>query len=275
MAKVQSLFDDKPQQEFNSLMETIKRQLTILNRNLQELKNTESTTTRTPSCKTFNDHRKNVLLILQTWIAQSFKSLEQIHDVRKETLKTMSSRKNQFGTSLNSSPQKPIISNAASTVSTNTNNSQQMTPPRHRPIPVDPAIQVANVTQATPYAPSSPTAKKYDDHVAIELAQEQTMLLADHQSIGSLRNRSTALNTIESTINELGTIYQQLAHMVSQQGEVVQRIDMNIEDMSINVQRGQNQLARYLRRVSSGRWLIAKLFAGLIVFIILFRLLFY
>lgn len=265
MAKVQSLFDDKPQQEFNSLMETIKRQLTLLNRNLQELKGLESTKITTVA-KTFSDHRKNVLLILQTWIAQSFKSLEQINDIRKETLKSMSSRKNQFGSSLHSSPQKPQQSIQPAV----------MTPPRHRPTPiVDPTIQVTNISQSTSYAPASPSTKKYDDHVAIELAQEQTMLLADHQSLGSLRNRSTALNTIESTINELGTIYQQLAHMVSQQGEVVQRIDMNIEDMSINVQRGQNQLARYLRRVSSSRWLIAKLFAILIVFIILIRLIFY
>ena len=133
-----------------------------------------------------------------------------------------------------------------------------------------------NTTATTSSAPS----KKYDDHVAIELQdqqqQQQALLYQDQEPLlGSLRNRSTALNTLESTINELGTIYQQLAHMVSQQGEVVQRIDMNIEDMSINVQRGQGELARYLRRVSNGRMFIAKLFAALIIFIILMKFIFW
>jgi syntaxin 5 len=125
----------------------------------------------------------------------------------------------------------------------------------------------------------APVSKKYDDHVAIELQdqQQQSLLYQEQQEplLGSLRNRSTALNTLESTINELGTIYQQLAHMVSQQGEVVQRIDMNIEDMSFNVQRGQGELARYLRRVSSGRMFIAKIFIALIIFIILMKFIFW
>lgn len=121
-------------------------------------------------------------------------------------------------------------------------------------------------------------------HVAIDLQQQtqtQALLYQDQQQqqneplLGSLRNRGTALTSLESTINELGTIYQQLAHMVSQQGDIVQRIDMNIEDMAFNVQRGQGQLARYLRRVSSGRMLLAKIFFVLILFIILMKFVFF
>ena len=90
----------------------------------------------------------------------------------------------------------------------------------------------------------------------------------------NIRARNNALGAIESTINELGTIYQQLAHLVAEQGETVQRIDYNIEDMSTNVLSGQNQLARYLRRVSSNRFLIAKMFLAFIIFIIIFKFLF-
>lgn len=128
--------------------------------------------------------------------------------------------------------------------------------------------------------PTAPGYKKSDDsHVSIDFSSQQQMLQMEQEPLlGSdsktLRVRNNALNAIESTINELGSIYQQLAHMIAEQGEVVQRIDMNIEDMSINVQGGQDQLARYLRRVNSNRWLIAKMFIGLIIFIIIFKLLF-
>lgn len=103
------------------------------------------------------------------------------------------------------------------------------------------------------------------------MMEQEPLLGTDSRN---LRARNNALGAIESTINELGTIYQQLAHLVAEQGETVQRIDFNIEDMSLNVLGGQNQLARYLRRVSSNRFLIAKMFIGLIIFIIIFKFLF-
>lgn len=123
--------------------------------------------------------------------------------------------------------------------------------------------------------------KKFDDksHVAIDFSQQQQSLMMEQEPLlgtdsRNLRARNSALGAIESTINELGTIYQQLAHLVAEQGETVQRIDFNIEDMSLNVLSGQNQLARYLRRVNSNRFLIAKLFMALIIFIIIFKFLF-
>jgi syntaxin 5 len=123
--------------------------------------------------------------------------------------------------------------------------------------------------------------KKYDDqsHVAIDFSQQQQSLMMEQEPLlgtdsRNLRARNNALGAIESTINELGTIYQQLAHLVAEQGETVQRIDFNIEDMNMNVLSGQNQLARYLRRVNSNRFLIAKMFIAFIIFIIVFKFLF-
>lgn len=86
--------------------------------------------------------------------------------------------------------------------------------------------------------------------------------------------RSGALQGIESTVHELGSLYQQLIQMIASQGEVVQRIDQNIDEMSLNVKRGQKQLERYLRRLSSGQWLMIKTFGVLLVFVIVFCILF-
>ena len=60
--------------------------------------------------------------------------------------------------------------------------------------------------------------------------------------------------------------------MITQQGESVQRIDMNIEEMQVNVHRGQRQLMRYLSSVSSNRWLMVKIFAVVIAFIVMYSL---
>lgn len=51
--------------------------------------------------------------------------------------------------------------------------------------------------------------------------QQQQMVLAEQDRY--IENRSTAIESIESTIAELGSIFQQLATMVAEQRETVQR----------------------------------------------------
>jgi len=133
-------------------------------------------------------------------------------------------------------------------------------------------VMPSGMTRRNPTSPKSPTG----GHVAIELPplQSQTLSMIEQQDMSYLESRSHALQGIEATINELGTIYQQLAHMVAEQGDVVQRIDMNIEDMQMHVNRGQEQLLRYYRNVTSNRWLIIKIFGVLVAFIIFYALIF-
>lgn len=88
-----------------------------------------------------------------------------------------------------------------------------------------------------------------------------------------LTSRQEALNQVESTIVELGNIFQQLAHMVQEQGEMAVRIDENVDDTLTNVEAGQAQLLKYLNTISSNRWLLLKVF-GIIMAAIMFFLLF-
>jgi syntaxin 5 len=77
--------------------------------------------------------------------------------------------------------------------------------------------------------------------------------------------RGEAIEAIERTINELGGIFGQLATMVSEQSEMIQRIDANTEDVVDNVQGAQRELLKYWSRVSGNRWLVAKMFGVLMV----------
>lgn len=61
--------------------------------------------------------------------------------------------------------------------------------------------------------------------------QMQQELVLDRQD-EYIQSRSSAIEGIESTIAELGQIFQQLAGMVQQQGEMVQRIDADVTDIS-------------------------------------------
>ncbi|KAJ2398468.1 hypothetical protein GGI05_000060 [Coemansia sp. RSA 2603] len=101
-----------------------------------------------------------------------------------------------------------------------------------------------------------------------DTSASQMLLMQSSQST-YLDSRSEAINSIESTISELGSIFQQLAHMVSEQREVVQRIDANVENIDINISAAQNELLRYYSNISSNRWLMAKIFMVILVFVFL------
>jgi syntaxin 5 len=90
----------------------------------------------------------------------------------------------------------------------------------------------------------------------MEEAQPQNMYIQE---------RGRAIESIESTIQELGGIFSQLAQMVSEQGEQIQRIDANTEDVVDNVEGAQRELMKYWSRVQGNRWLVAKMFGVLMI----------
>jgi syntaxin 5 len=105
-------------------------------------------------------------------------------------------------------------------------------------------------------------------------ASSQQLLLMEEgaQSNSYIQQRGEAIETIERTINELGGIFTQLAQMVSEQGEQIQRIDADTEDVVENVQGAQRELLKYWNRVSGNRWLVAKMFGVLMIFFLLWVL---
>uniref|UniRef100_A0A8C4HVH4 Syntaxin-5 n=1 Tax=Dicentrarchus labrax TaxID=13489 RepID=A0A8C4HVH4_DICLA len=108
--------------------------------------------------------------------------------------------------------------------------------------------------------------------VAIDMDSQTNPLqlqLIDEQD-SYIQSRADTMQNIESTIVELGSIFQQLAHMVKEQEETIQRIDANVEDTQLNVESAHTEILKYFQSVSSNRWLMIKIFLVLVVFFIIF-----
>lgn len=116
------------------------------------------------------------------------------------------------------------------------------------------------------------TSNQADNPYVVTQQQSQALMTQD-ASDQYLESRSTAIETIESTIAELGGIFQQLAQMVSEQRESVQRIDANTEDVEMNIERANFEIMKYWKRVSGNRMLMVKIFGILILFFLLFVML--
>ncbi|VDD83223.1 unnamed protein product [Mesocestoides corti] len=103
---------------------------------------------------------------------------------------------------------------------------------------------------------------------------EQMMTMYRDQTDNYLSARYDTVRTIEHTIVELGEIFQQLATMVHEQEESVERIDSNVGESVAAIESGHTELLRYLQSVSSNRWLMIKVFAILLAFFVFFVIFF-
>ena len=98
-------------------------------------------------------------------------------------------------------------------------------------------------------------------------AEEVATARRGHEAVES---QLLAVESVQSTIVELGGIFDQLRVMVAEQGSEMQRVDENVDDALSNVEQGHQQLLRYWRRVSSNQGLMIRVFAVLMFFVVLF-----
>lgn len=105
-----------------------------------------------------------------------------------------------------------------------------------------------------------------------QMQMTSQLLQFEDQTNQHLEDRANTMQTIESTIVELGQIFNQLATMVQTQEEMITRIDHNVEDTLLNVEAAHQSLLEYLASVSNNRWLILKVFGVLFVFFLIFVL---
>ena len=95
-----------------------------------------------------------------------------------------------------------------------------------------------------------------------------------------LHERAQAVQDIEAHMTELGSIFERLSTMITEQGEMIDRLDDNLGAAEVNVNMGYQEIVKYGQNVYemdkdlmssfSNRSLIMKLFGVLIFFIIFF-----
>lgn len=72
-------------------------------------------------------------------------------------------------------------------------------------------------------------------------------------------SREEDMREVESTIVELGTVFTQVAGLVAEQGELIERIDADMDTASANVDAGHSELGKYFESVKKNRGLIIRL----------------
>ncbi|KAG7132145.1 Integral membrane protein sed5 like [Verticillium longisporum] len=237
LARRRTLFDDRPV-EINELTFIIKQDLSSINQQISQLQ--ALTRNQHPKADQEGEHNKNVVFLLQGKLTDVSANFKDVLEERTKNIQASRSRTDNFISSVGQHTQPPI---------------QQSASPLY-----------GTPNRATP----SPGA----DLLSLNPASDQQLLMMEEAQPQNsyINQRGEAIEAIEKTIGELGSIFGQLATMVSEQSEMIQRIDANTEDVVDNVEGAQKELLKYWGRVSSNRWLVAKMFGVLMIFFLLWVL---
>ena len=240
VAKKKSLFDDRPV-EIQELTYMIKGDLNSLNQQIAKLQEISKSQRKSTSGKHLLSHSSNMVVALQAKLANMSSDFKQVLEVRTENLKQQKNRRDQFS-------QAPVT-NTLPPATMRQNQGSLLLSEQDEQVSID-------MSTSQPLIPRNQL-------------QQQQMLMYD-ESDNYVQQRAETMQSIESTIVELGGIFQQLAHMVKEQEEMVERIDTNIQDVEMNVESAHGEILKYFQSVSKNRWLMIKIFGVLIFFFIFF-----
>uniref|UniRef100_A0A182K7M8 t-SNARE coiled-coil homology domain-containing protein n=1 Tax=Anopheles christyi TaxID=43041 RepID=A0A182K7M8_9DIPT len=250
LAKKKTLFDDRPA-EIQELTYIIKGDLNSLNQQIARLQEVSKSQRRsTNNGKHLLSHSSNMVVALQAKLANMSSDFKQVLEVRTENLKQQKTRRDQFS-------QGPMAGGLPPSTMRGSTQGSLLLQEQQDQVCIDMG------------GSSSATGGSSNSERAPLLQQQQQLVLYD-ESDSYVQERAETMQNIESTIVELGGIFQQLAHMVKEQEEMVERIDSNLQDVELNVEAAHGEILKYFQSVTKNRWLMIKIFGVLILFFIFF-----
>ena len=250
LAKRKTLFDDRPV-EIAELTYVIKQDLSAMNQQIGGLQNiTRSGGSKKGVSDQEGEHNKNVVVLLQKNLADVSVNFKEVLEVRTKNIQASRSRTENFVSSVSSHSQPTSLDPSR------TDSPLYNTPQRGRSPKPGGGQDILSLDPG----PDSSSALRGPQ------SDKQMMMMEEAQPQNSyISQRGEAIEAIERTIGELGGIFGQLATMVSEQSEMIQRIDANTDDVVDNVEGAQKELLKYWSRVSGNRWLVAKMFGVLMI----------
>lgn len=250
VASKKSLFDDRSA-EIQELTYIIKGDLNSLNQQIAKLQDISKSQRKSTSGKHLLSHSSNMVVALQAKLANMSNDFKQVLEVRTENLKHQKTRRDQFS----QGSVMPTSVRGSAAAQGNLLLMEQ---------------DDANQSVAIDFGAAGASQPLLGGGAGGYSNQQQQQVMLYDESDQYVQERAETMQNIESTIVELGGIFQQLAHMVKEQEEMVERIDSNVQDAELNIEGAHTEILKYFQSVSKNRWLMVKIFGVLIFFFLFF-----
>lgn len=270
LVRRQGLFDD-PTDEINKLIFCIKNDLDELNGKSDSAQEyIQSKKNMFGSRDQSSEHNVKVVSHLKTDLMHTTKDFKTVLELRSSKMKDQQVRKFEIIGKGVLSPTKLIdsatmenlekkkASNSASS-SQSSSNSMTLTVPS-KPKFISPYNNEHSNTSYNNFSGNGRFTSPYSSSSSgPDSLMEQQLLLdpvAENQYFDA---REKAVTEVEQTIGELGQLFKRLAGMISEQAELVERIDEDIEAATYNADQAQTMLLRTYESVSNNRGMYTKI----------------
>lgn len=265
LAQSTSLFDD-PTSEINELTFVIKQNIASLNSQLGEVQGAlRAHKSATAVGKQQQSHTQHIVENLKSQLYSATKGFQEVLYTRSQNIKAQESRRQQIGggggvaggadswTAGGGLGNGAGGANASAAAAAGAMAALGAGADGFSPLPVFTPPKPLASTGGADGADGGPAETIIDigqlgRPTAGEQVQLQQLMPARY-----LESRATAVESVQSTIVELGGIFQQLQNVVAEQAQLVERIDADVEQTAINVDSAQAQLMRYYRNLTSNR----------------------
>ncbi|CAI5740657.1 unnamed protein product [Hyaloperonospora brassicae] len=227
-----NMFND-PTDAINELAALVKNDITAINTQLDNLQEYINSQREAAPSRQAATHSDAIVSLMKADLMATTRGFKDILEVRQENMKLQQSRRARYGKTASSALGKPLAFQASL--------------PR--------ATEVGSTTDSVEIQPLITT-----------MTQEQ--LVAEQQNY--TESRAEAVSLIESHIVDIGQLFGRLSTLINEQGDLVRRIDDNVEESLLTVSSGEHELLKYFSSLSNNRLLALKVSAILLIFLIFF-----
>ncbi|CAF4234015.1 unnamed protein product [Adineta steineri] len=247
ITKQSSLFNDKTM-EIDDLSQSINQDITNSNLHIGLLQQYIENTAQFKS-EDSKTHNTLVVSTLRSNITTMSNGFKAIRDAQIQNMKKQKTRRDNFSRST------VALSLTAPSSVTNSKTNQ-------------PSILFRDDNQS---AHEDATIISMDSEQRFHSPLKQQMQKIDE---ADMEYRLQTMQRIEQTIVEVGDSLTQLATIIHEQKESIEKIDINVNQATNRVEDAHRELSGYYDSMKSSRWLIIKVFAVLIIFFLIFLIFF-
>nr|CCA26417.1 syntaxinlike protein putative [Albugo laibachii Nc14] len=239
LVRQHSVFND-PTEAINATTMLVKKDITSITKQLDHLQ--EYVHSRGDVTKSQATHSEVIVSQMKSDLMDATQGFKNILETRQQNLKLQQDRRAKYGKPTSNSLGKPLTFEKLSS----------NTLPRPQGV----------ITSDT-------NDEEHERKPLIAAMATQQLVSTDQNYTAS---RIEAVSQIESHIVDINQLFGRLSTLISEQGEQVQRVDDQVDDMVRNISAGENELLKYFSSLSNTRMLAFKIFAILFIFVVFFLL---
>ncbi|KAF4315747.1 hypothetical protein BBO99_00009124 [Phytophthora kernoviae] len=256
LVRQNNMFND-PTEAINELAALVKKDITDINMQLDNLQEYINSKRQSAPSRQAAKHSDAIVSLMKSNLMVTTRGFKDILEVRQENMKLQQSRRARYGKTASSALGKPLAFKAPQPPRSNNSHTGSL-----------PEVNLSSTLPRPGFSAEESLGNGNSEIQPLITTMTQEQIVAEQQNY--TESRAEAVSQIESHIVDIGQLFGRLSTLIHEQGDLVRRIDDNVDDSLVNVGSGEQELLKYFSSLSNNRMLALKVSAILLVFLIFF-----